>query len=205
MSSWQLELRFSLPARDWVRVNFVPSALQKSLLSPSNYWGASRDPERFCHWYIGAPGLPGTALLAGCKILLLLASPLSVMEMRPSFCPALSFSRSWKSHSTTGQHVWDGQGYTPTWKGPRTTFPWRRHIPWLLSFSKALLPVGRTNNHFNSSDTVLYIPLQPLPKHQSHAIYHKPENSLNLAYFESNRAVPALRRTALPAALPLAQ
>lgn len=73
-------------------------------------------------------------------------------------------------------------------KGPRTLFPWLKDISWLLSFSWALLPAETTNNHFSWSATVLYsIALQPSPKHQSHAIYRKLENSLNLAYFKSNR------------------
>lgn len=78
--------------------------------------------------------------------------------------------------------------YIPTCKGPGTPLPWRRDIPRLLSFNWALFPAARTNNHFNRSDTALYnISLQPSPKHQSHTIYRKLEDSLNLAYFESNR------------------
>lgn len=77
--------------------------------------------------------------------------------------------------------------YIPTCKSPSTLLPQQRDVPRLLFFSWALLPAGRTNNHFSRSDTALYnISLQPSPKHQSHAIYHKLENSLNLAYFESN-------------------
>ena len=64
-------------------------------------------------------------------------------------------------------------------------------IPWVLllalfedSFSWALLAAGRTNNR---SDTALYnTSLQSSPKPQSHAIHRRLENSLNLAYLESN-------------------
>lgn len=77
--------------------------------------------------------------------------------------------------------------YIPTCKGPGTPLPWQRDVPRLLSFNWALLPAVRTNNHFNRSDAAPYnISPQPSPKHQSHAIYRKLENSLNLAYFESN-------------------
>lgn len=175
---------------------------------------------KFFPSYVGAPGLPDTALLAGCKILFLLGFPLAWHGDDTSFCPVLSFSRSWKSHSSMGQLVWDGEHswskvihqpegslYHPPMEEAHALFQlgFSTSTGGLLFFNWALLPAARTNNHFSSSDTVLYIPLQPLPKHQSHATYHKPENSLNLAYLESSRAVPALRRTALAAALPLAQ
>lgn len=81
-----------------------------------------------------------------------------------------------------------GPNYVPICKVLGTTLAVEGHSP-LLSFNCALLPAVRTRLSISTEVTLHCIQhlLQPSPKHQSHAIYHKLENSLNLAYFESNR------------------
>lgn len=82
-------------------VSFAPSTLQRSPLAPSKRWGTPRAPEQL-RLSLGSPSLP---LLRRCSWPACLAvrsysfraSPVHDTEIRPSFCPALSFNRAGKA------------------------------------------------------------------------------------------------------------
>lgn len=123
-----LELSFALPARDWVRVRFAPSTLQRSPSLPSKCWGTPRAPEQLCLWTMGVPSfcrcswpswhhLP--AWLAA-RPWSFQASHMRDMEVRPFFCQALSFheaGRAPQGHGTSPQDsvqcsAWDSRTTT---------------------------------------------------------------------------------------------